>query len=98
MDFWLLLIRSRPGFWTVTRDVLKVSVDVLDWAAGEVGKSVSTVAERVARRASDRERIVRGELTESQARKFADQTRVPFGFLFLSEPPTLARTSIPDLR
>ena len=75
-----------------------MSVDVLGWAAREVGESLPSLAEAVTKRKSAQERILRGELTIAQAKKIAALTGVPFGFLFLSQPPTLARTTIPDLR
>jgi Zn-dependent peptidase ImmA (M78 family) len=71
---------------------------VLDWAAKSVGESLESIAAALARRPAVRERIMRGELTVAQAEKMAKQTRVPFGLLFLDEPPQLTPPSIPDLR
>lgn len=77
---------------------LKMSVDVLDWAAREAGESLETLAGAVAKRKADRDRILRGELTTGQAEKVAKLAGVPFGFLFLDEPPKTVRAQIPDLR
>jgi Zn-dependent peptidase ImmA (M78 family) len=77
---------------------LHLSTIVLDWAAKSVGESLESIATLLARRPAVRERIMRGELTVAQAEKLAKQTRVPFGLLFLEEPPQLIQPSIPDLR
>jgi len=82
----------------VARDALKMSTDVLDWAAREAGESLPSLAESIAKRTSERERILQGELTVSQAKNVAARAGIPFGFLFLAEPPNLQRASIPDLR
>jgi Zn-dependent peptidase ImmA (M78 family) len=77
---------------------LNLSTIVLDWAARSVGESLESIASTLARRPAVRERIMRGELTVAQAEKLAKQTRVPFGLLFLEQPPQLTQPSIPDLR
>ena len=66
-------------------DALHLSPTVLDWAANQAGSSLRELAERVSTRAA--ESIERGELTPSQAMKFAKEAGVPFGYLFLPEPP-----------
>jgi Zn-dependent peptidase ImmA (M78 family) len=71
---------------------------VLDWAAEKAGGSLHSFAESIAKRERDRERIAEGRLTVPQAEKLAKLARIPFGFLFLDEPPEVARPSIPDLR
>ncbi|PJJ97717.1 hypothetical protein CO641_11875 [Lysobacteraceae bacterium NML91-0213] len=70
----------------------------MDWAAEKAGQSLHSFAESVANREKDRERIAQGRLTVAQAEKLAKKARIPFGFLFLDEPPELIRPSIPDLR
>lgn len=79
-------------------EALVFSREVLDWAAERAGKSLHSFAESVAKREKDRERIAEGRLTIAQAEKLAKNARIPFGFLFLEEPPEVARPSIPDLR
>lgn len=79
-------------------EALVFSREVLDWAAERAGKSLHSFAESVAKREKDRERIAEGRLTIAQAEKLAKNARIPFGFLFLDEPPEVARPSIPDLR
>lgn len=77
---------------------LEFSREVLDWAAAKAGDSLHSFAASVAKREKDRERIAEGRLTVAQAEKLAKKARIPFGFLFLEEPPKVARPSIPDLR
>lgn len=79
-------------------EALEFSRDVLDWAAEKAGQTLHAFAESVAKREKDRERIAEGRLTVTQAEKLAKKARIPFGYLFLSEPPEITRPSIPDLR
>ncbi len=79
-------------------EILTLSPTVLEWAAEQVGESLASLAEVVVKRDSDRARLMQGQLTASQATKVSKVTGVPFGLLFLQEPPELARPSIPDLR
>ena len=79
-------------------EALEFSRDVLDWAAEKAGQTLHSFAENVAKREKDRERITEGLLTVPQAEKLAKAARIPFGYLFLSEPPEFARPNIPDLR
>lgn len=79
-------------------EALVLSRDVLDWAAEKAGGTLHSFAESIAKREKDRERIAEGRLTVPQAEKLAKRARIPFGYLFLDEPPQIARASIPDLR
>lgn len=79
-------------------EAIALSREVLDWAAERAGGTLHSFAESIAKRAKDRERIVEGRLTIPQAEKLAKKARIPFGFLFLSEPPEIERPKIPDLR
>jgi len=73
-------------------DALHFSPTVLDWAADQAGLSLRALAERVSKRAANC--IERGELTTTQAMKFAKEAGVPFGYLFLSVPPA-QRSELP---
>ncbi|MBN8213396.1 MAG: ImmA/IrrE family metallo-endopeptidase [Xanthomonadales bacterium] len=75
-----------------------LSREVLDWAAHKAGLTLQSFAESVAKRESDVNRISNGKLTSSQAAKLAKKARIPFGYLFLDEPPEITRPVIPDLR
>lgn len=79
-------------------DALRISDDVLRWAAEQAGESVETLAESVVKRSKDRERFVSGELTFAQVVKLAKRIRIPAGLLFLESPPEIDRPTIPDLR
>lgn len=79
-------------------EALCLSPDVLRWAANQAGESLESLAQAMVKRAADRERLVRGELTPPQAEKLAKLTGVPFGLLFLQTPPSIQRPAIRDLR
>jgi Zn-dependent peptidase ImmA (M78 family) len=79
-------------------EALALSTEVLDWAAGRVGETLYDIAHSIAKRKADQDNIAAGKLTVRQAEKLAKRTRVPFGFLFLTEPPELPTPQIPDLR
>ncbi|WP_226924967.1 ImmA/IrrE family metallo-endopeptidase [Stutzerimonas stutzeri] len=78
-------------------DTLQVSQAVLDWAAGQAGKTLESLAEEiVAKKIIDR--FLAGQLTVRQLEKVAATTNIPFGYLFLEEPPTVTKPQIPDMR
>lgn len=80
-------------------EALTLSPAVLRWAADQAGESLESLAGAVAKRERDRARLlVRGQLTSSQAEKLAKLAGVPFGLLFLTEPPVIQRPAVPDLR
>lgn len=76
---------------------LSLSPHVLAWAAHKGGFSVEDLARKIAA-PSKVESFTEGKLTPSQAKKVASVARIPFGYLFLSEPPELAYPKLPDLR
>ena len=90
--------RLREGDGQADVEALVFSREVLDWAAEKAGESLHSFAESVAKREKDRARIADGCLTVPQAEKLAKKARIPFGFLFLAEPPEVTRPTIPDLR
>lgn len=69
---------------------------MLDWAARQAGVTLRDVASQISARRFDR--IEAGELTPTQAEKFAKLVNVPFGFLFFEEPPAERELPIADLR
>jgi Zn-dependent peptidase ImmA (M78 family) len=79
-------------------ETLSLSTDVLEWAAAKIGRSLDSLAVELTSRPKNQVAIVQGQLTSSQAAKFAKKTNTPFGFLFLSEPPEIAAPLLPDLR
>lgn len=66
---------------------LQLSIRTLEWAANKNGASLPEFARSLYARENTADSITRGELTLAQIRKFADQAKVPFGFLFLDTPP-----------
>ncbi len=77
---------------------IALSPEVLNWAAEKAGDSLRSFAEKTAKRAQVRERILEGKLTIPQIEKLAKRAHIPFGFLFLLEPPEERRPELPDLR
>jgi Zn-dependent peptidase ImmA (M78 family) len=66
---------------------VQLSIKTLEWAANKSGSSLPEFARTLYAREITADSISRGELTLSQIRKFAEQAKVPFGFLFLPTPP-----------
>lgn len=77
---------------------IAINPSVLNWAAEKAQGSLHSFAEQIAKRKIDRERILEGRLTVSQIEKLAKKAKIPFGYLFLNEPPNLKGAEIPDLR
>jgi Zn-dependent peptidase ImmA (M78 family) len=79
-------------------DTVTIAAAILDWVADRIGTSREELPATIARRKSDRDRIAAGNLTVPQVQKIAKKARVPFGVLFLSQPPATPQLDIPDLR
>ena len=77
-------------------DTIKLTPQVLEWAAAQIGSTLSELAQGISKRAA--ERIVGGELTTPQALKFAKIVGVPFGYLFLDKPPPARKLGVADFR
>lgn len=75
---------------------LQLSTDVLGWAAAKVGASVEELAQKISKR--DPDKIARGELSTAQAIEFSKLAGVPFGYLFLDEPPADRTAPLVDFR
>lgn len=72
---------------------VQLSTNTLEWAARKAGKDLPGFASSLYSKVETINNIVKGQLTISQIRKFADSAKVPFGFLFLPSPP---QEYIPD--
>ncbi|WP_197017627.1 ImmA/IrrE family metallo-endopeptidase [Pseudoxanthomonas suwonensis] len=79
-------------------EAIALSREVLEWAAHRAGQTLESFALLAAKRDRDRAKIREGVLTPRQLERLAKLARVPFGYLFLAEPPTLSVPAIPDLR
>lgn len=77
----------------------QINTDMLTWARERSGTAVPAFAEKMHQPESRINEWERGEhsLTFKQAMDFAKQAHVPFGYLFLNEPPQ-DELPIPDLR
>lgn len=73
-----------------------ISKAVLEWIAHSQGFSVEDLAYSIA--PSKVDKIVKGTVNKTQARKLAKLGNIPFGFLFLSEPPSDNKPTLPDFR
>lgn len=94
-----VLAQTDLGFYKLCRmDDLTLEPAVLEWAAGQAGESLDSLAQVIAKRTKDRARVLEGHLTSPQAEKVAKITGVPFGLLFLKQPPVIEQSRIPDLR
>ncbi|WP_063625052.1 ImmA/IrrE family metallo-endopeptidase [Pseudomonas syringae] len=78
-------------------ETLKISIDLLDWAAGQVGKTLEDVASVIAS-GKGIDQILAGNLTVRQLEKYAHVTQTPFGYLLLEAPPSIAKPKLPDMR
>lgn len=66
---------------------MQLSIETLEWAASKNGRNLPEFARSLYAKEDTAKSITRGELTLPQIRKFAEQAKVPFGFLFLPKPP-----------
>lgn len=80
-------------------DLITLPIPTLEWAAAKVNMSLADVATRISKKEALIHGIVAsGEMTLPQAKKFAEITKQPLGFLFLDTPPNLPAIELPDLR
>lgn len=77
---------------------LNVSLDNLNWAAANVGMSLNQVVSKITKSQKSQQRMIEGKLTVKEAEKISQLTKVPFGYLFLENPPKAEYIDIPDLR
>jgi Zn-dependent peptidase ImmA (M78 family) len=73
-----------------------ISKAILEWIADSQGFSVEELAYNIAPKKVDK--VVQGIVNKTQARELAKLGNIPFGFLFLSEPPVNDKPSLPDFR
>lgn len=77
---------------------LSFRIDTLEWAASNIGLRLRDVVSKISSSDKIQKKLLTGEFSVNQAEKLAEITKVPFGTLFLDEPPTLYKPDIPDLR
>ena len=78
---------------------LNFSVHILEWAANNIGLHLDEAVCRVSESTRTQKKLLEGNFSIRQAESFAKVTKVPFGALFQSNPPTkIYKPTIPDLR
>ncbi|PWQ93026.1 ImmA/IrrE family metallo-endopeptidase [Leucothrix pacifica] len=77
-----------------------VNHDILNWARQRAQLSAAVLAKKLQVTEAKIRDWESGDLspTFNQAKKFAKQTRIPFGYLFLAAPPREQSLPLPDLR
>ncbi len=77
-------------------ETLKLSPEILEWAADQSGSTLEEIARKISNRRAAV--ITRGELTTAEAVKFSKFAGVPFGYLFLDSPPDHRKLPLADFR
>jgi Zn-dependent peptidase ImmA (M78 family) len=80
-----------------TRETILVNPAVLAWFGERCG-GLEDFAQSQSKTELGQQKILRGELTESQAKALAHKADKSVGFLLLDTPPRDVQISIPDLR
>lgn len=75
---------------------LRISPVMINWIAEQENTELKSLAEQFAPKKVDQ--FLSGLITKSTAEKLAKLVDIPFGYLFLSEPPVINNPQIPDLR
>ncbi|PWB16786.1 hypothetical protein DCO44_03040 [Acinetobacter sp. AM] len=78
--------------------ILNVTLKNLEWAAANIEMPLNIVVSKITSSPKNQSRILEGSLTIKEAEKFSQITKIPFGYLFLDNPPKSERIIIPDLR
>jgi Zn-dependent peptidase ImmA (M78 family) len=92
------MLATTTGMDTPIVEPLALNLTVLSWATEKAGLTPERFAVSVSKKAATQARIRSGRLTPAQAAKLSKLARIPFGYLFLNEPPQIKRPTIPDLR
>jgi len=74
----------------------QLSRKMIDWIAFQGGYTPVALAEELMPR--KQEKFLRGSVTKTTAEKLAKIGNIPFGYLFLENPPKAEKPTIPDLR
>lgn len=74
----------------------QLSRKMIDWIANSQGVSLETLADQVMPKKLNK--FLNGVVSKSGAEKLAKIGGIPFGFLFLENPPNPQKPKIPDLR
>lgn len=74
----------------------QLSRKMIDWIASVGGVTTGTLAEQLMPK--KQEQFLNGSVNKSTAEKLAKIGKIPFGYLFLEQPPAINKPKIPDLR
>ncbi|MDO7416664.1 ImmA/IrrE family metallo-endopeptidase [Acinetobacter baumannii] len=77
---------------------LNFSLNMLEWAANNIGLRLEEAVTKISESEKTQKKLLNGEFSVNQAENFAKITNIPFGYLFLNEPPLREKPSLPDLR
>lgn len=73
-----------------------VSIPIIKWIAESQGSSIEELAHTIAPKKP--EKFIEGIVNKTQARELVKLAKIPFGFLFLTSPPTISKPTLPDFR
>lgn len=74
----------------------KVSIPIIKWIAESQGSSIEELANVIAPKKP--EKFIEGVLNKTQASELVKLGKIPFGFLFLPNPPDIVKPTLPDFR
>lgn len=78
-------------------ETLQISPRILNWAADKSGLSLDALVDLLDKPQRHNE-LVAGKFSITDAEKFAKKAHIPFGYLFLEQPPDAEQSTFPDLR
>ncbi len=76
---------------------LRISPKILHWAANKNGLSLDMLIDLLDK-PKKHDDLLAGNFSISDAEKLAKKAKIPFGFLFLEQPPCTEPPVFPDLR
>lgn len=78
---------------------LNFRLNMLEWAANNIGLQLQDVVSKISSSERTQQKLLQGQFSVNQAETFAEITKIPFGSLFLENPPQeIHKPKIPDLR
>lgn len=91
-------IKNNKFDYNLNMNTLNIALRNLEWAASNIGMPLGDVVSKISGSPKTQSKILEGKLSVREAEKLSKLTKVPFGYLFLEEPPQLFQPEIPDLR
>ena len=78
-------------------ETLQISPSILNWAADKSGLSLDALVDLLDK-PKKHDDLVAGKFSITDAEKLAKKAHIPFGYLFLEQPPQSQQNTLPDLR